>query len=35
MSLCHWLLAGLSPGPNYLESGEVTFCYSRLPGPVA
>lgn len=35
-SLClSWFPAGLSPGPNDLESGQVTFRHSRLPSPVA
>lgn len=25
----------LSPGPSYLESGQVTFGHTRWPGPVA
>lgn len=29
------VLAGLSPDPRDVESGQVAFCHTRLPSPVA
>lgn len=29
------VLAGLSPDPRAVASGQVAFCHTRLPGPVA